>query len=1391
MTKPNQAGSDGTAEVASIKKEENIADDEPKPTVGDTSANTEDVKKQKLTLQEQKKPPRFQVPYAPIGGVKKKITNGQRRRAKWLVIQGYTEREAQIMALEPNPNPPTKIWTGQDRRLQKATPPPDGIRMAVAPKDYPKTLLTEEQSNELKALILKEVVQQKEVKPRFYNCSFIEGYLSVVCEDLPTRGWLKKTVPTLKLWEGAEIKVIPERNVLKLDVWLAYFPKSDTVSTPEILKFLENQNEGIDTSKWVVISRKEELRNKGTIELVMTVDPDSEALILEKDCMLNYQFKAVLFTKNMKNVGSAYYEVSKNAEAVKNTVNPIEPEVNSPSQTDVQPSSNFPIWDDQTARIRKSRFDQQRNASRYENRNQRGGVTRTLRDGGNVQRGGLAGDGKPSSSIWKEYERQMNACPVNISNNQPAIIRLEDLLNLNQQIGNNLAQFDNGAQLRNIIGNQLLGSGFNQHCNGTQVRNFMGNQRMGSGFNQYDNSNNSNMNVMGNMMGGDRGPNPSIWSNNTQQSNDVGFRGRNSDDNGNSRGGNGLPDIWNNGNRQMNVRPDNFNNNQQGNNFSNVRQRGNSRGRGRSRNGNRNDDSNVWAGDGQLNPTVWNRGDRQSNVRSEDLNNDQRGIVRSEDRQRGTSIGSRSSNHERGNRNRDDSRNFQESDGLPGSAIWNNEDRQMNPRLNDYNYGQQRNVSSQVRQRETSVGSGNNQYNRGNVKNSDNDREHGLSNSNSWNNSNRQMNARSDDFNNDQERNIDEDRQRGTSIGSGGSQFGRDNATRNNRDDRANVRGGDRSAGPNIWEKNDRQISVRSNEYNNERQWNIATDDQLSLSRQRAGSIGSDGNQYGRDDGNRNRDDDELPDLDLRNNRDRQTNIRTNDNTYEQRNIRMEDQFNVGYQRSKPIVSNQINDRSGDYSYEQKRNTRTENKLDADNQRGTQIRSGNNQYGVTCREQDTSEICIAPSPPRWDTYDNPGGDSPIGEDNPTDLYDPCNPDDQNDVDDHRDRNVKSDSHNAGRYGSRRVANRNDPFPSLDNRAPSPPKWNNYDQAKNSRSDDQFGRNPLGGASIRSNNNQYDDGSRSVSNTGNLYGDVQAPKRFKRDNDDQRRDVRSGDQSGMNLPMSNVGDSYDNGSRNRAANKPSYGNSGNVEEQRPSRLNLQQKNERVWGVSDQDRNTSSTTRNDSYQYGKRPYNIDSIGSGLSAPKKLENFEQRSKRTTEDLLDRNNQGVSSTRDSSVQQVSYPRIWNAGDNSYGRRNDTDSKKETPSTNLFVADRSAKSGFNQYPSSLLAGRSYGGIVDSRRDVQNKQSSSDLFNRNHGESGNRYKSNRRGQSRFSNINSNEVEQNSSQRIIGENRGNSGQSQFSRNSNSSTAVWNDNATSGNRSSLVVSKLGLF
>ncbi|XP_055609271.1 uncharacterized protein LOC129756420 [Uranotaenia lowii] len=243
--------------------------------------------------------------FSPLKNVLQ-LRGADKKRYNWLISQGYERTKA--MSLAQDASKVNELRTQVNASKNKPTPNPpkaDGITIALAPPDYPITTLNSEQAEKIKSAILKKVLDQKqtELKPKFDECVFVTDYLRVICADTNTYHWLQGIVSKLELWEGASLKIMSEKKLLKIGIsYFGSFADSKDDNNEEILKFIQSQNDELDTSKWHIIKRKD-VPSKKAVELTFTMDAESIRKLYSTKYLIRYKFGRVQIYKKEKSSG--------------------------------------------------------------------------------------------------------------------------------------------------------------------------------------------------------------------------------------------------------------------------------------------------------------------------------------------------------------------------------------------------------------------------------------------------------------------------------------------------------------------------------------------------------------------------------------------------------------------------------------------------------------------------------------------------------------------------------------------------------------------------------------------------------------------------------------------------------------------------------------------------------------------------------------------------------------------------------------------------------------------------------------------------------------------------------------------------------------------------------
>lgn len=165
---------------------------------------------------------------------------------------------------------------------------------AIVPSNYPNSRLDENQLTLLQDGILEAIVsiEDSTTEPRFSGIQFKSGYIIVNCDNKETQEWLKKIVPSLKPWEGAELRVATGDEIPKPIVITAFLPMTEDLE--KALALIKNQNRNVNTVAWRTIKSIKE--GKGLV-VIAEVDEESMKFISESSFELNFRFGKIKVTR--------------------------------------------------------------------------------------------------------------------------------------------------------------------------------------------------------------------------------------------------------------------------------------------------------------------------------------------------------------------------------------------------------------------------------------------------------------------------------------------------------------------------------------------------------------------------------------------------------------------------------------------------------------------------------------------------------------------------------------------------------------------------------------------------------------------------------------------------------------------------------------------------------------------------------------------------------------------------------------------------------------------------------------------------------------------------------------------------------------------------------------
>lgn len=250
-----------------------------------------------------------------------RLSSAQKRRRNWYVRNGHSAEEALELARlpvepdylakrqrstesqSPNTSQVQEPVTKRTRSRNSDGPPAPGpqsglisykemataIHIAVTPSGYPAKIFTTEQLKKIRSAILDKMIHldTPNVRPKFRNLSFKFGYLLLACADQATADWTLESVPGLVPWEGAQLTAMDQAKLPKLAMFLGYFQDSLEITSEDILRLVQNQNDGFCTTGWRIVRRKELSK---TIELLVEMDGESAERVVAQSFQLNYMF---------------------------------------------------------------------------------------------------------------------------------------------------------------------------------------------------------------------------------------------------------------------------------------------------------------------------------------------------------------------------------------------------------------------------------------------------------------------------------------------------------------------------------------------------------------------------------------------------------------------------------------------------------------------------------------------------------------------------------------------------------------------------------------------------------------------------------------------------------------------------------------------------------------------------------------------------------------------------------------------------------------------------------------------------------------------------------------------------------------------------------------------
>lgn len=252
----------------------------------------------------------------------KRLSGAARKRMNFLLRKGLNKEEARTKALDPEekqkiadrkrqrssertppeatPSKRQREGTAKDKPMTKKTYKPlakpsfkdvlAGQKVAILAKDFPNTVLTTAQMDEIRNEIMDKVLEEEVTKPQFLNSTYKAGYLTLHCKNDATAEWIKKLALNLKPWATADLWAMEETKVPHPKIVVGYFPNAATVETERILSFVQRQNDGLRVEAWRMLRRA---NKKTNAMLVFSVDQISAAKLEEIKGWISFKFGQV------------------------------------------------------------------------------------------------------------------------------------------------------------------------------------------------------------------------------------------------------------------------------------------------------------------------------------------------------------------------------------------------------------------------------------------------------------------------------------------------------------------------------------------------------------------------------------------------------------------------------------------------------------------------------------------------------------------------------------------------------------------------------------------------------------------------------------------------------------------------------------------------------------------------------------------------------------------------------------------------------------------------------------------------------------------------------------------------------------------------------------------
>lgn len=159
--------------------------------------------------------------------------------------------------------------------------------LAVVLGDYPRAKLVKDQVRLLEEGITEKILELGEEArvPQFLERRLVRGALLVSCEAAEDRDWLKRTVPSLESWEGANLRTLSPEELEVYEKCIIYTASGRDGQT--ILRALGRQNARIETGAWELVHFVKEA-GSGDSSVMVYVPREQWAIIDGLNRKLNF-----------------------------------------------------------------------------------------------------------------------------------------------------------------------------------------------------------------------------------------------------------------------------------------------------------------------------------------------------------------------------------------------------------------------------------------------------------------------------------------------------------------------------------------------------------------------------------------------------------------------------------------------------------------------------------------------------------------------------------------------------------------------------------------------------------------------------------------------------------------------------------------------------------------------------------------------------------------------------------------------------------------------------------------------------------------------------------------------------------------------------------------------